>query len=201
MALAMALPSDNDILFYVPGGAGNPLSGPVGAAARRLRDSGWCYDFVTDKTLTNAPFGRIHRTLYVPVDRKTLPAGTRRFLDEKVSKRGCKVVYAETLPKRENKKLSERARREELPKGLRFARFGRTGGEGWYFVHNPTAARISGEARFRIRGWARSAHQMDVRTGAITPLKKAPSGKFALSLEAGASVWIRATAVEATAER
>ena len=201
MARAMALPPDNDILFYVPRGKGNPLSGPVGAAARRLRDSGWCYDFVTDKTLTNAPFGRIHRMLYVPVDRKTLPAGTRQFLDEKVPKRGCKVVYAETLPKRENKKLSERARREELPKGLRFARFGRTGGEGWYFVHNPTAARISGEARFRIRGWARSAYQMDVRTGAITPLKTAPSGKFVLSLEAGASVWIRATAFEATAER
>ena len=196
MARAMALPPDNDILFYVPGRSGNPLSGSVGAAARRLRDNGWCYDFVTDKTLTNAPFGRVHRTLFVPVDRKSLSEGARQFLDEKVPKRGCKVVYAELQAKNENRKLAERARREELPKGLRFARFGRTGGEGWYFVYNPTAAPISGEVRFRIRGWARSAVRMDVRTGEISWLGKASSGKFSLSLDSGASVWIRVTAAE-----
>ena len=190
LARALKLPHDNDMLLYVPQTAKSPLAGPCGAAARRLLDAGFSFDFVTDKTLTNAPFGGIYRALYVPQRESALPAGTRTFLKETAAKRGCRVVFAESLAKDEIRKLADKTRRELLPKGVRFARFGRAGGEGWYFVHNPTSSRITGEVRFRIRGWAKSAYAMDVRTGSVQPLKKTKSDKFVLTLEAGASAWI-----------
>ena len=194
LARAMALPSDNDVLLYVPSGSGNPLSGPVGAAARWLRDNGWCFDYVTDQMLTNAPLGAAYRAVYVPLMQSSLPEGTRQLLDAAQRRRGCAVVFAKATAKGENKLLARKARREQLPKGVRFARFGRKGGEGWYFVHNPTSAAIAGEAQFNARGGAKVAYLMDVKTGAVKPLARAPSGKFALMLEAGASAWIRVTA-------
>ena len=194
LARAMALPPDNDVLLYVPNGPGNPLSGPLGAAARRLRDNGWCFDYVTDQTLTNAPLGNVYRTVYVPLTQTPLPDGTRQLLDMAAQRRGCVVIFAKATAKGENKQLAKKARREQLPKGLRFARYGRMGGEGWYFVHNPTAAPVSGEARFNVRGGAKVAYLMDVKSGAVRPLSKASSGKFALALDAGASAWIRVTA-------
>ena len=193
-ARALALPHDNDILLYVPKGRGNPLAGPAGAAARRLRDGGWCFDFVTDKTLTNAPLGRVYKVVYVPVTRESLPPGTRTFLDAAPKGRGCRVLFAGSVPKNENRRLAEKARRETFPKGVRFARFGRKGGEGWYFVHNPTAGRVEGDCRFGMRGRAKSAYRMDVKTGGVEPMKKTKSDRFALTLESGASAWIRVSA-------
>ena len=194
MARALALPHDNDLLLYVPAKSGNPLAGSLGATARRLRDGGWCYDFVTDKTLTNAPVGKVYRAVYVPQAKAALPPGTRELLEKWAKERRCGVIYAEAKLKNENRRLASRARRELFPKGLRFARFGRTGGEGWYFVHNPTSVKVTGEARFGIRGKARTAYRMDVRTGDVSPLAKSRGEKFVLSLEAGASAWIRVTA-------
>lgn len=193
LAFARASPPDNDILIYVQNGSGNPLAGSFGKTARRLRASGWCFDYVTDQTLTNAPLGNIYRVVYVPQPQAALPDGTRRFLDDVSRRRKCSVVFADEPGKGENRRMAGKARREWLPKGLRFARFGRKGGEGWYFVHNPTTVRVSGEARFNVRGGANVAYLMDVATGRVRQLDKASPGKFALSLEAGVSVWIRVT--------
>ena len=194
MARSLALPHDNDMLVYVPSRAGNPLNGPVGAAARRLRNEGWCFDFVTDKTLTNAPCGREYRSVFVPRLQQPMPEATRQLLASREKERKCAVVYETTLKKSLGKLLAKQCRRETFPKGLRFVRFGRTWGEGWYFVHNPGAAWISGEGRFNIRGKPKSAWLMDVRTGEVRPLEKTKDGRFSLSIEAGGSAWVRVTA-------
>jgi len=193
-ARAMEQTADNDVLVYVPSGAGNPLKGPAGVAVRRLRDAGWCFDFVSDKTMAAALRSWNHRTLFVPKGLGPLSEETRKLLDEAEAKgRRLNVVDGGADPKEIACQFAKTSRREELPKGLRFARFGRCWGEGWYFVHNPTAAKVSGAVRFNIRGAALSAFRMDVRTGAVEPLPKAKGGKFTLALEAGGSAWIRAS--------
>jgi len=193
MARALAQPPDNDVLLHVPQGTGDPLEGPVGNFARRLRDAGWCFDFVSDKTLPNAPLGRSYRAVVVSQAEEQMSEEARELLKEAAAKKRCAVIYAERLSKNVNQKLAKNARRERFPAGLRFARFGRDWGEGWYFVHNPTSERVSGEARLNIRGKVRAAFLMDVRSGVISPLPKTKDGKFALELEAGGSAWICGT--------
>ena len=193
LARAMAERTDNDIHLYVPGGTGNPLAGPVGAAARRLRDGGWCFDFVTDSVLTNASNGRIHRTVYLPKTAKPIPVAVRTRLDELAKKDGFVIVDERSAGADWERKLAKRARRESAPKGLLFARFGTSVGRGWYFIHNPLPTRVSGEWRFRIRGQAKVAYLMDVRTGKIGLLKPTKGGGFLLSVEPGSSAWIFVT--------
>jgi len=192
-ARALGLPHDNDVLLYVPSAKGNPLSGSVGAAARRLRDGGFSFDFASDRTLAAALRSRNYRAVYVPKTRTPMAAVTRKLLDEAAKGQGQTVVSEGASAKEDAKRLAKAARAERFPKGLRFARFGRQWGEGWYFVHNPTAAKVSGEVNFKMRGKVRSAYGMDVRTGKVEPLPTGKKGGFVLSLESGGSAWIRVT--------
>lgn len=195
MARAAATPHDNDVLVYVPAGTGDPLAGPVGALARRLRDQGWCFDFATDATLNAAPFGRLYKALVVPAG-VTLPEVLRVKLSEHERKRNFKVLEED---RDLNRRLADRSRRERLPEGVRFARFGVEWGEGWYFAHNPTAAAISGVWRFNIRGRPKTVFVMDVATGKVRCLKNGAAGngqRFEFALGAGGSAWILATVRE-----
>lgn len=194
LARAMAEQTDNDIHLYVPQGTGNPLAGSVGATARRLRDGGWCFDFITDVALTNVPDWRIHRTVYLPRMQKPIPKDVRARLDDLVKRKGLVIVDERSAGTKWEQALAKKARRELVPKGLRFVRFGTEGGKGWYFVHNPSSVRLSGVWRFRIRGGAKRAFLMDVRTGRIERLKSAEDGGFTLSMASGASAWILVTA-------
>ena len=192
MAFAMKLKHDNDVLLYVPQISGNSLSGTVGAAARRLRAEGWCFDFATDRTLREAMNIRVYRSVYVPKTSKKLSDETRELLENMANKRDINVVYEKSPNKRKPGSLGKRSRRETLPRELRFARYGRDAGEGWYFVHNPTSAKVEGICKFNIRGKADIAYFMDVKNGSVTELAKAGAGEFKLALNAGSSAWIYA---------
>ena len=96
-ARAAATPSDNDVLVYVPSDEPAPLSGPVGAAARRLRDGGWCFDFVTDKTFPAEGRPR-HRVVYVPKLRKPMPDATFAKIAAAAEKHGMAALFEDALP-------------------------------------------------------------------------------------------------------
>jgi len=199
-ARAADLPHDNDVLLYVPTNAANPLAGEVGQLARRLRNQGWSFDYVTDKTVPKAPLGRIYKAVVVPGGSDTLPEETRLKFTQLEKKKSLALIDGTEMPKAVNGKLSNRCRRDFVPKGVRFARYGQEWGEGWYFVHNPTAASVSGEWRLAIRGQAKTAFSMDVATGRIERLKRldgSGAGRFACSLAPGASAWIYVTVREA----
>ena len=199
MARAVALPHDNDVLVYVPAGEADPLAGETGRVARRLRDQGWSFDFVTDKTLSRAPCGRLYRAVVVPGGPDALPAETRTTLELYEKKRNFRIVSGDGEPKAVNAKLAAKCRRDVLPRGVRFARYGQDWGENWYFVHNPTKKSVSGDWRFAIRGRPQTAFAMDVVSGKVEALCRKGKGnnvRFAYSLAPGASAWIYVTVRE-----
>jgi len=195
-ARAAALQHDNDILVYVPTNAVNPLAGEVGAAARRLREEGWSFDFVTDKTIAKAPFGRFYRAVIIPGGLSVLSDEARLKLEKLEKKKTIKILQGKEDTKEFNRILSKQCRRDFLPKGVRYARFGQDWGEEWYFVHNPTDKTISGEWRFSIRGQANTAYAMEVSNGNISPLKRKEgkgAPRYLYSLAPGVSAWIYTT--------
>ena len=199
MARAVALPHDNDVLVYVPAGEADPLAGETGRVARRLRDQGWSFDFVTDKTLSRAPCGRLYRAVVVPGGPDALPAETRTTLELYEKKRNFRIVSGDGEPKAVNAKLAAKCRRDVLPRGVRFARYGQDWGENWYFVHNPVKKAVSGDWRFAIRGRPQTAFAMDVVSGKVEALCRKGKGnnvRFAYSLAPGASAWIYVTVRE-----
>ena len=197
MARAAERPADNDILVYVPTAEGDPLKGPAGAVARRLRARGWSFDFVTDRSAGRAPCGRIYKAVVVPAG-VTLSESARQTFEGHEKKRNFSIVEeAANAPIRS--RLVKRCRRDVLPEGVLFARYGQDWGEGWYFVHNPTDRAIGGAWRFAIRGWPRAAFAMDVETGDVKALavqvsKGAP--QFGYTLGPGRSAWIYVTVRE-----
>ena len=96
-ARAAATPSDNDVLVYAPLDEPAPISGAVGAAARRLRDAGWCFDFTTDKTFPAEARTR-YRALYVPKLRKPMPDETFKKIAAAVEKFGMVALFEDALP-------------------------------------------------------------------------------------------------------
>lgn len=199
MARAVALPHDNDVLVYVPAGETDPLAGETGCVARRLGDQGWSFDFVTDKTVSRAPCGRLYRAVVVPGETNALPAETRATLELYEKKRNFRIVFDEGDAKKVNAKLAAKCRRDVLPRGVRFARYGQDWGENWYFVHNPTKKAASGDWKFAIRGRPQTAFAMDVGSGKVEALRRKGKGNnvhFAYSLAPGASAWIYVTVRE-----
>lgn len=199
MARAVALPHDNDVLVYVPVGETDPLAGETGRVARRLRDMGWSFDFVTDKTIGRSPCGRLYRAVVVPGGTNALPTETRATLELYEKKRNFRIVFDEDDAKKVNAKLAAKCRRDMLPCGVRFARYGQDWGENWYFVHNPTAKAVSGDWKFAIRGRSQTAFAMDVGSGKIEALRRKGKGSnvhFAYSLAPGASAWVYVTVRE-----
>lgn len=188
-----AEPSDNDILLYVPEGD-SPLAGSVGKAARRLRDGGWCFDFVTDAQLEKAPLGRKYRAVYVPALQRPMPERSADFLARWATNRNCTVVREKMPEKKLMRQLADKARRENLPTGVRFARFGTTWGEAWYFVCNVGKTPVSAPWRFNIRGQARHAVAMEIETGRMVDLPKQGKNAFAYALAPGKAAWIFVTA-------
>ena len=196
MARAVALPHDNDVMVYVPAGEADPLAGETGRVARRLRDQGWSFDFVTDKTVGRAPCGRIYRAVVVPGGMNAMPAVTRETLELYEKKRNFKIVIDDGDQAAVSRKLSAKCRRDVLPPGARFARYGQNWGENWYFVYNPTGEAVSGDWKFAIRGRPQTAFAMDVGTGRIEVLRRKGKGNdvcFAYSLAPGASAWVYVT--------
>lgn len=220
LARAASLPLDGDALVYVSSADSAPLAGNVGAAARRLRDAGWCFDFATDKSLPAAP--RAYRAVYVPKSSRPMPEATARMLTAYAEKNGCTILFEEAVPAaaktfREALKGAKKGvakvgkgqvavgdhayllgrdvkpgiRLETFaPEGVRFARYGTRGGEGWYFVHNATRRPVAGNWRFNMRGRPRTAYLMNVDTGKISALSAGKDGSVACSLGAGESAWI-----------
>lgn len=225
LARAATLSLDTDVLLYVSADDSAPFVGPAGAAARRLRDAGWCFDFATDKSL---PVNfRGYRAIYVPKYTRPLLKETVKVLADFVRGGGTVLfegeVPASALEFRATLRGADRGsvafgrgrvavgghefllgkdvktgiRRETFcPEGVRFARYGTRGGEGWYFVHNPTRRPVTGNWRFNLRGNPRTAFMMNVKTGAIERLKCAEKGAFACSLASGESAWFYVSAYD-----
>jgi len=194
LARAASEACDNDVLLYVPDEGPNPLAGPTGRAARALRDGGWCFDYATDFTLEKAPLAKKYRAVVVPALRQPLPEKSAALLEDLAKKRNCTVVRAETTPDERVKSLSACARREQLPDGVRFARYGNLWGEAWYLVHNVGVRPTEGPWRFNLRGAARHAVVFEIDTGRIVDLKERGKRSFAYRLKPGATAWIYVTA-------
>lgn len=222
LARAATMPIDNDALVYMASSDPSPLTGPVGAAARRLRDAGWCFDFATDGSLPERAQG--YRAVYVPKSTRPMPDNTVKTLTDYAQKQGCAILFENAVPANAKafrdalggkskakfgkgmvavgecayllgKDVSTPVRCETFcPEGVRFARYGTSGGEGWYFVHNPTRHAVSGSWRFNMRGNPQTAYSMNIGTGKISQLTRSGDGAFACSLDAGASAWIYLTA-------
>lgn len=195
-ASAAGKPNDNDLLVFVPSlGNADAFAGPLGDEAMRLWTDGWCFDFVDAVTITNAPCGRgwHYPAVLVPAAVKDLDPSTRRKLEELQGRRKCEVVFAgKGTAKEVRRQLAKVCRRETVPPGIRFARFGKSGEKGWYFAFNPTGRRVSGEWTFGTPGKARAAYSMDVGTGERRELESVRPGTFKVEFRPGAAHWIRA---------
>jgi hypothetical protein len=97
-ARATVTPSDNDMLVYVPGDDPLPLSGAVGAVARRLLNDGWCFDFVTDKTFPAMAGRSRYRAVYVPKLKKPMPDETFAKMSAAAEKAGLVLLFEDALP-------------------------------------------------------------------------------------------------------
>ena len=224
LAFAATQPWDADVRLFVSSDDKAPFAGAVGAAARRLRNAGWFFDYVTDRTLPANLRGA--RTLYLPKTAKPLPPKTVKQLVDLVEKTGIHLLCEGALPLAAktwkgrlkggqgsfsagrgrvwvgdatyllggDMKAPVRREKSLSENGLVWARYGTRWGESWYLVHNPTRQPVSAPWRFALRGTAQVAVMMTIDTGKIETMARAKDGSFAGTLAGGHSAWIYVSA-------
>lgn len=193
LARAAMLRPDNDVLYFVPNALTNDFSGSVWKTALHLYRAGYSFDVASEALLQRTPFVKRHRVIFVPQLDTELSADVTNRLAECEKLLKVPVVYERDNAKPKKKKLHELARREQLPKGVRFMRLWDRGPDTWYFVYNTSPATVTGPWRFSARGQANHAVAMDPDNGKIVELKSAGRNAFSYTLEHGAAAWILVT--------